>query len=281
MMNIEFTSHNIRLDNDTFTKPDEKYSMEHYPSVISTKRMLEAIFPGDKSRYRLADLGCLEGGYAVEYARMGFNVVGLEVRSSNIAACQHVKANVDLPNLEFIQDNVWNIAKYGSFDVIFCKGLLYHLDKPKEFLEILSSITSKLLIIQTLFSTDPVHLLDRFPRLIRYKLAQILKIPPDKMTNMVRYSLSPITENESLKGRWYTEFKSKKSISRREVNKWASWDNQRSFWPQREYLLQAIQNVGFNLVLEQYDNLGSDIAKSMLKGFYRTNSRGIFIGIKT
>ena len=85
---------------------------------------------------------------------MGFQVLGIEVREANIAACNYVKANTNLPNLEFIKDDARNIAKYGVFDVVFCSGLLYHLDKPKEFLNTLSAVTTKLLILQTHFSTD-------------------------------------------------------------------------------------------------------------------------------
>jgi hypothetical protein len=63
--------------------------------------------------------------------------------------------------------------------------------------------------------------------------------------------------------------------------KWASWDNRQSFWVQREYLLQAIRDVGFDLVMEQFDSLGPQIAENMLRGFYHTDRRGTFIGIKT
>src|SRR5262245_12303858 len=129
-MTVEFTAHNIRLDNGLLTKPGRGRSMEAYPKFVSAKRILDTVFPGEKSRFRLADLGCLEGGYAVEFARMGFQVVGLEVRESNIAACHYVKANTNLPNLEFVKDNAWNLARYGTFDCVFCSGLLYHLDQP-------------------------------------------------------------------------------------------------------------------------------------------------------
>ena len=46
-------------------------------------------------------------------------------------------------------------------------------------------------------------------------------------------------------------------------------------------MLEAIQAVGFDVVLEQYDSLGPGIADAMLQGLYRTDSRGTFIGLKT
>jgi 2-polyprenyl-3-methyl-5-hydroxy-6-metoxy-1,4-benzoquinol methylase len=114
---------------------------------VSAKRILETVLPSDKSRVRVADLGCLEGGYAVEFARKRSQVLGVEVRESNMAACRHVQSGLNLPNLQFVQDNAWNVAKHGPFDAIFCCGLLYHLERPKEFLQTLSDITTKLLIL--------------------------------------------------------------------------------------------------------------------------------------
>ena len=149
---FEFTGHNIRLDDGTFTIPESTRSMVDHPTFVSARGILETVFPGDKSQLRVADVGCLEGGFSVEFARMGFRVLGIEVRELNMAACNYVKSKVDLPNLEFVQDNALNIAKYGEFDAVFCSGLLYHLDRPKQYLETLSTVTKKLLILQTHFS---------------------------------------------------------------------------------------------------------------------------------
>ena len=283
---IEFTSHNIRLDNGSFTKPDTRYSMDANESFVSARRLLDTVFPGDKNHYRLADLGCLEGGFAVEFARMGFQVLGIEVREANIAACNYVKANTNLPNLEFIKDDACNIAKYGVFDVVFCSGLLYHLDKPKEFLNTLSAVTTKLLILQTHFSTDTKktdtkNKEHRWFGIARKLLARVKRHNPEPAARYREFDLSELTENETLRGRWYTEFANDEAFSKRDSAKWASWDNRRSFWIQREYLLQAIYDVGFDLVMEQFDNLGPNIAESTLCGFYKAETYGAFIGIKT
>src|SRR4029077_19074480 len=219
-MDTEFTAHNIRLDNGSLTKPDVGHSMDANGWFVSARRLLDTVFPGDKSRYRLADLGCLEGGFAVEFARMGFQVLGVEVREANIAACNYVKANTDLPNLEFIKDDARSVAKYGVFDVVFCCGLLYHLDKPKEFLNTLSAVTTKLLILQTHFSTDTKKtdtknkehrwlgigrklLPSRWSGIARKLLARVQRHNPEPAD---KFNLSELTENETLRGRWYTEF---------------------------------------------------------------------------
>src|ERR1051326_3050097 len=242
---VEFTAHNIRLDDGSLTKPDELFTMDEHGWFVAAKNILELVFPGEKKRIRLADVGCLEGGFSVEFARMGFDVLGIEIRESNIAACNYVKSKTNLPNLNFVKDNAWNIANYGMFDAIFCSGLLYHLDKPKQFLRTLASATNKIVILQTHFATEAQELSD----------------------------------NEGLRGHWYSEFGDEETFKKRENAKWSSWDNRRSFLIQREYLLQAINDSGFDIVLEQFDSLGPNIVDSMLRGYYHNERRGTFIGI--
>lgn len=251
---LVFTGHNIRLDDGTMTLPG-KPEMNEFPWLISTRRLLDALYPGDRSGMHLVDLGCLEGGYSVEFARMGFDVLGVEIREANFAACQFVKSRTDLPNLHFVKDDVWNLNKYGDFDIVFCCGLFYHLDKPTEFLHLLGQHTRKLLVLQTHFATDEPNDI--------YKLSK--EIDADAAGHL---------------GRWYREFISDEEHSEyREAARWNSWDNSRSFWLKREHLLQAIVESGFPICMEQFDNLGN-IVEAMNTGYYKQHSRGTFIGLK-
>jgi SAM-dependent methyltransferase len=277
-MPVSFTSHNIRLDDGSFTKPDAGYSMDVHPWFLAAKRMLDATFPGDKRHLRIADLGCLEGGYTVEFARLGLEALGLDVRELNIEACRYVQSKVSLPNLEFVRDDVWNIAAYGAFDAVFCCGLFYHLDKPREFLNLLSQVTKRLLILQTHFSEAKDSPSFIQPRRFRRALARVF---PLKNTGTTTHKLSFLSEHEGLPGRWLPEFRTKRAFLDRENRRWASWNNKQSFWIQREYLLQALRDAGFDLVLEQFDGLGPNIASEMTQGSYRTSGRSTFIGIKT
>lgn len=274
---VQFTAHNVRLDDGTLTIPESSRTLDESSWFISARGILETVFPGDKSHLRLADVGCLEGGYAVGFARMGFQVLGIEVRELNMAACNYIKSKTNLPNLRFVHDNALNIANHGLFDTVFCCGLFYHLENPKQYLETLSSVTNKLLILQTHFSI--INRSDkwlRLPTTARQLTDRLLRRPAP-----VKFMLSAPTEHEGLPGRWFTEFSDDRSFGQRDTAKWASWDNRRSFWIQREHLLQAIKDVGVDLVMEEYDNLEPSIAESLLGGSYAANLRGTFIGIKT
>ncbi len=73
---------------------------------------------------------------AVELARLGANVVGIEGREANLAKARFAKEALSLENPEFHQDDVRNLSKekYGRFDVVLCLGILYHLNRQTFFI---------------------------------------------------------------------------------------------------------------------------------------------------
>jgi len=245
-----FTAHNIILDDGTQTKPDAKHPISLHPWMISAKNLIERIYPNGVEGVSIVDLGCLEGGYSVEFARMGMDSLGIEVRDTNFRKCCYVRDHLSLPNLRFECDDVWNLDKYGPFDVIFCVGLLYHLDRPREFIKLMESCCKKLLIINTHFAPDePVE----------------------------AFKLSNIDVNEGLSGRWFEEHDG--SEKQKKDSLWASWENCRSFWLRRPDLLFALKDAGFTLVFEQFDCL-ENIRRAMADGVYAKLVRSTFVGIK-
>jgi SAM-dependent methyltransferase len=214
-----FTAHNIRLDDGSFTKPEQPWQMEDLALLKFTKQFVRMLFPDGVAGKRVVDLGCLEGGYTVELARAGFAALGIEVRQSNFENCQRVKAGTHLPNLTFARDDVQNLAKYGIFDVVFCCGLLYHLDEPRKFVELMAQVCRRAIVIDT-------HVADT--------------------RRNGKFSLSRITQNEGWAGRWFREGDDK----RRYDAKWSSWSNQKSFWPMKRDLVEGLRQAGFPIVLE-------------------------------
>lgn len=62
-----------------------------WKSIVNS---LDLFFPGKKEerrKLRVVDLGCLEGGYAVEFAKLGFDTLGIDAREENIQKCNYVK----------------------------------------------------------------------------------------------------------------------------------------------------------------------------------------------
>jgi tRNA/tmRNA/rRNA uracil-C5-methylase (TrmA/RlmC/RlmD family) len=85
--------------------PYPRPRMEDLALVKFTKQFLRALFSDGFAGKRIVDLRCLEGGYTVELARAGLDVLGIEVWQSNFENCQRVKAATNLPNLAFSRDD--------------------------------------------------------------------------------------------------------------------------------------------------------------------------------
>ncbi len=237
----KFTAHNIRLADGTETLSGEPL-LGAEPTSVSYLRTLQLFCPPPA---RVADLGCLEGGYAVEFARAGYEVLGIEGQAGNFATCQWVGEQVDLPNLRFVQDDVRNVRQHGEFDAILCAGLLYHLDNPVSFLNLLGDVTRKLLIVSTNYATEEGR-----------------ELGPDSATLS-----TDLSEHEGKLGRWYGE----------PGGPWSSVGNERSFWLERRNLLQTMIEAGFPTVFEQFDWLGDVVANRTIE----ERVISVFVGVKS
>ena len=154
-----FTAHNIVLPDGTQTLPGVTPVAEG-GICRAALRDLWVLTDGTRTRpVSVADLGCLEGGYAAEFARHGYDVLGVEARHRNYARCRQAAAALALPNLRFVRDDARNLADHGTFDAVFCCGLLYHLDRPSQFLAMLGKVTRRVLIVQSHYAAvpDTVH----------------------------------------------------------------------------------------------------------------------------
>ncbi len=251
-----FTAHNIRLDDGSQTLPEAGRTIGELPLFLSVARMLRTMFPGGLAGRSIIDIGCLEGGYATEFARLGMDAVGLDVRRSNIEACEWVRARVDLPNLRFVQDDAANLDRHGPFDVVFMNGLFYHLEHPRRMMESVGRNCRKAVFIQTHFTQ------------------------PGDSAAVAHFGLSEMTEHEGLQGRWYHEHGDVPPDVLDRDMRWASWSNTRSFWLDKPDLLHLLALSGFDIVLEQYDQLGRPLAKRIRTGAYALQDRSLFAGIK-
>jgi hypothetical protein len=245
-----FTAHNIELPDGRQTNP-EFGLIEHSGVCQATLRSLRSLFgPDEIASASVADLGCLEGGYTLAFARAGFHATGIEVRDQNIECCRYIQSQVGLPNLAFIQDDVRNIAAYGPFDAVFCCGLLYHLDRPGEYIQALGRQTRRVLILQTHYASERV---------------------PEAHAP----SLSELVWHEGNLGRWYKEFEEGVSEKDVEDNLWASWGNRTSFWIEKRYLVRSLLSAGFDCVYEQFDYFDP-----ITETYWEDQTRSMFVAVK-
>jgi SAM-dependent methyltransferase len=254
-MHPDFIAHNIRLDDGRCTMPHQARTLDQTSLVHATRRLLCLAFPAGLAGRSIIDVGCLEGGHTVEFARAGMVSTGLEVRASNFENCLYVQRNLSLPNLRFVQADANEIARHGPFDAVFASGLLYHLDKPRAFLAEASKACRRIILLHT-------------------HIAHAAETPA-----RATYGLSPLAQNEGLSGRWYEEHDAPPQEQLNALRE-ASWANTRSFWPEKQFLLQALLDVGFDTVFESFDCM-ENIVVEMTSGYYVNLDRVFIIGIKS
>jgi len=215
-----WTAHNILLDGDVYTITNGIAGDE-----VKLRRVLQIVSdlsPRPLENLRVLDLACLEGMYAVELARHGAEVVGIEGREANIEKARFAKDVLGLEKLQFVQDDVRNLSqdKYGEFDVVLCLGILYHLDMPDvlTFLQRIGDVCRGFAVIDTHVSA------------VRER--------------------SHAYGGRDYWGRAFKEHEASSTSADRAKQLWASLDNPESFWLTRSSLYNALSHVGFTSVHE-------------------------------
>lgn len=177
------------------------------------------------SECRVLDLGCLDGIFSVEFALRGAQITGVEIRDANLKKAEFVKEAHGLDNLRFVKDDVRDVSrsKYGSFDIVVCSGILYHLNTPGVFtlVENMAEMAERLVIIDTHISLKP--------------------------------SATARHGGRTYHGHFNREHAETDSREVKEKRLLASIDNNQSFWLTRPSLVNILGHVGFSSVYECFN----------------------------
>ncbi|WP_063748489.1 class I SAM-dependent methyltransferase [Fischerella sp. PCC 9605] len=214
----EWTAMSIYLGNDKYTlmPPQVDYRLRRLVQITSD------LVGKSLDQLRVLDLACLEGHYGIEFAQHGAEVVGIEIREANLEKARFVKHHLNLNNLHFHQDDVRNLSKekYGSFDVVICSGILYHLQPPDvfEFVKNIYKVCDRLVLFDTFIS-----------------------IRDDKSVEF---------EGKTYWGLDYCEHAEGATEEDKKRDLWASINNVSSFWMTEPSLCNLIASVGFTSFYE-------------------------------
>ena len=214
----EWTAHNIQLAEGLYTIGEDSIQRR----LLRVIQNVADVVGCPLSELRVLDLGCLEGQYAIEFARHGATAVGVDGREANLEKARFAKEMLGLDRVTLMQDDVRNLSreKHGSFDVVLCLGLLYHLDSPDVFqlVENMFDVCQRCVVIDTSFNLSA-------------------------------------KQSFSYKGRtyWgcaYQEHEANATDEQKEENLWGSLDNLASVWLTKPSLLNLLADVGFTSVFE-------------------------------
>jgi hypothetical protein len=274
MSSFNFIAHNVNLGGGKYTmEPKECMPLEETERWKAIERTIRLFFNHDElAKLSVVDLGCLEGGYSLAFAKMGLQVTGIDAREENLEKCEWVKSHFNLPNLKYVKDDVKNLANYEKFDIIFCAGLLYHLDEPSQFTKLMYKQSKRLTIIHTHYSLEFDSFYDnRRLSFLQRSVKKLFNLPNFHYPHKVNYRLSELAEHEGYKGRWFYEFPENTAIKLIESNVAASYSNYKSFWHTKPELIRCFREAGFSPIYEQYDfvtGFGSDYIEKYDRGMF-------------
>jgi SAM-dependent methyltransferase len=145
-----WTAHNIRLAEGIYT-----ISAQQTGDEVKLRRVTQLaldVCEGSLEGVRVLDLACLEGMYALEFARRGAEVVAIEGREANIEKARFAGRALGIA-VDFQLGDVRDLSceRHGTFDVVLALGILYHLDAPDLFSLVLriADVCGRALIIDT------------------------------------------------------------------------------------------------------------------------------------
>ncbi len=216
-----FTTHRIQILPGLFTaetgvEPDND---------LRTNVVLDSA--GGLTGKRVLDIGCLEGGFSVEFARRGAaEVVGVEARRVSVRRCDLVRDLAGLTNLRFVCGDVLHELSRAqpSFDVVLATGILYHLPRPDVVLRLIRERCSGFMVL----CTHVAH--------------------PDASSHgcteeVVEYA----GEHGTYRGRSFFERGVDPTVEQ-DNDLWAAWSNEGSFWPFEPDLVRMIEVAGFRSI---------------------------------
>jgi SAM-dependent methyltransferase len=126
------------------------FDQQHYDLLNRTRgdvvRALLGELKGPLGLHTAIDVGCGLGYFSGFLRSLGFDVTAVDGRQQNVAEAQ--RRNPDVRFFRFDAEDP-AMKSLGKFDVVFCFGLLYHLENPFLTIRHLHAMTEKLLLVES------------------------------------------------------------------------------------------------------------------------------------
>jgi len=219
---LPFTTHKIQIADGLWTVHTGVIA----EADVRSHFVLEAL-GGSLAGKSVVDLGCLEGGFSVAFARLGAErVLGIEAREISYRRCELVRQLLGFQNLRFVHGDFKDVlAATAPFDVVLACGVLYHVSDPVALIDQIFASCTQLALIDTHVANSD----NPFPG-----------CEPEIVTHTFR--------GKQYQGMVFTEFHSSRFVAEREQALWAAWSDQKSFWPTEEALVEMLREAGFSRV---------------------------------
>jgi SAM-dependent methyltransferase len=140
-----------QIESGTLSATPRVFDLSHATALARAKAdVLRELLPQLSRQVGLStavDIGCGLGYFSGLLRDAGLSVVAVDVRETNIA-----EARRRYPDIRFEVRDVEapTLPTLGTFDVVLCFGLLYHLENPFRAIRNLEGLTGKVCIIESM-----------------------------------------------------------------------------------------------------------------------------------
>ena len=132
------------------------FDKSHYDALnVAREAAVQSVLPDLKNGLALKtvlDLGCGLGHYSQILHKYGFDVLAVDGRPENVAEARH-----RYPHLKFEIADAEDpkLGDLGKFDLVFCFGLLYHLENPLRVIRNIARLTNKFTLVEGMVYPTP------------------------------------------------------------------------------------------------------------------------------
>lgn len=108
---------------------------------------------GSLNGRRVLDIACNCGGFSVEAIKAGADyVLGVDIVDRYLEQAMFVKQALGYENLEFLKADLYELTPElvgGTFDVVLCFGILYHLEDPIRAMKAIANLATHAMLVDT------------------------------------------------------------------------------------------------------------------------------------
>lgn len=115
--------------------------------------------PEDLTGKKILDIGAHDGFFSFEFERRGAEVLSIDIWTDpHFEKFQFARKKKN-SQIKYKRLDVHDLSPetVGTFDIVFCAGVLYHLRHPLLALEHIRSVTGNLLILETVTLVPIIH----------------------------------------------------------------------------------------------------------------------------
>jgi hypothetical protein len=134
--------------------PGSYFSKSPLPSIAAQYLGFE---PGSLQGMNILELGPLEGAHTYQLAKLGADrILAIETNAKAFLKCLVVKEILQTPRCRFLLGDCLKFLQesHDQFDMIFCSGILYHMENPFELIKAISRHTGRVFLWTHYYDPD-------------------------------------------------------------------------------------------------------------------------------